>query len=251
MKRIALLFSLFLVYTTLVTAQSSVVLKKANDLYIKGNYEAAAKLYETVLQNEGVAPELYYNLGNAYYKSNEIGRSILNYERALRLNPSFDDARYNLEIAQLKVVDNITASPTFFVGRWVENLIKLASSNQWFYTGLLLFIVGLVATFIFIFGNTRAIRRLSFYCGLVLFVVSLAALTFSSVRKEQMENHNQAIIMTGAVTVKSSPDKSGTDLFQLHEGTKVTLKSNLGKWIEIKLSNGSVGWVKIENIEKI
>lgn len=250
MKRIALLFFLSLFYGLTIYAQSG-ALKQANDLYSKGNFEAAAKKYELIVQHQGVAPQLYYNLGNAYYKSNEIGRSILNFERALQLNPSFDDARYNLDITQLKVVDNIVQAPTFFLGRWIENLIKLLSSNQWVFMSTSLFILCLVAIFLFVFGSSRSIRKISFYTGMVFLGLTFASFIFSGVRKNQIDNHNQAIIMSGVVTVKSSPDKSGTDLFQLHEGTKVSLKSTLGDWIEIRLGNGSIGWVKQECLEKI
>ena len=214
MRRVILFLSLILCFGSVLFAQSSRV-KQANDLYSKGNYSDAAKLYEKVLATEGVAPELYYNLGNAYYKLSETGKSILNYERAIRLAPTFEDAHVNLELAQLKVVDNIVQTPTFFLGRWIENLIKLLTSNQWIAVSFSVFII------------------------------------FSDVRKDQMVNHREAIVMTGVVTVKSSPDKSGTDLFQLHEGTKVVVKSTLGKWTEIILGNGNIGWVEQDNIENI
>lgn len=250
MKRIILFLSLILSFAPIAFAQSN-ALKQANDLYSKGDYSTAAKLYEKVLSTEGVAPELYFNLGNAYYKSNEIGRSILNYERALRLSPTFEDARVNLEIAQLKVIDNNVQVPTFFVGRWIENLIKLQNSNHWLGLSLALFLICLISAFLFVFGSTRQFRKISFYIGSVLLGISFLALIFSGIRKDQMLSHQEAVVLTGVVSVKGSPDKSGTDLFQLHEGTKVNIKSTLGSWIEIKLGNGNIGWVEQENIEKI
>jgi len=250
MKRIILFLSAMLSFCSLVMATTSDI-SQANQLYIKGNYSDAAKLYEKILSTQGVAPELYLNLGNAYYKSNEIGHSILNYERALRLTPMYDDARVNLELAQLKVVDNNIQNNTFFVGRWIENLIKILNSNQWFFISFSVFIVCLICSFIFIFGPTRVLRKFSFYVGFVLLIFSSITFVFSGIRKSQVVNHSEAIVMAGTVSVKSSPDKSGTDLFQLHEGTKVTIRSTLGNWTEIKLGNGNVGWVEQENIEKI
>lgn len=250
MKRIILFLSLILCFSQLAFPQMNEV-KLANDLYAKGDYSNAAKQYEKILSKDGVAPELYFNLGNAYYKSNEIGRSILNYERALRLSPSFDDARFNLELAQLKVVDNIVPSANFFIGRWIQNLIKLLSSNQWILVSLGGFIFCLISTFLFIFGPTRITRKISFYFSVLLLAVSFFTLVFSGVRKGQMYSHHDAIVMSGVISVKSSPDKSGTDLFQLHEGAKVTIKSTLGSWTEIKLANGGIGWVEQVNIEKI
>jgi len=250
MKRIILFISIMLCFGSIAFAQSGAI-KEANDLYVKGNYTDAAKLYEKILSNEGIAPELYYNLGNAYYKSGETGKSVLNYERALRLSPNFDDARFNLELAQSKVVDNIVKAPTFFLGRWIENLMKLLTSNEWLVISVSLFVLCLILAFLFVFAPSLAIRQISFYFGAVLLVGCIIGATFSGVRKSQLVNHREAIVMTGVVTAKSSPDQSGTDLFQLHEGTKVTVKSTLGKWIEIKLGNGNVGWVEQENIEKI
>ena len=242
--------SIILCFSQLAFSQMSEV-KQANDLYAKGDYTNAAKQYEKILSRDGVAPEIYYNLGNAYYKSNEIGHSILNYERALRLSPSFDDARFNLELAQQKVVDNIVPSPTFFIGRWIQNLIKLLTSNQWLIISVGVFILCLISVFLFIFGTSRVTRKISFYFAMVLVGITFFSLIFSGVRKGQMYNHKEAIVMSGVISVKSSPDKSGTDLFQLHEGAKVSIKSTLGSWTEIKLSNGGIGWVEQVNIEKI
>jgi tetratricopeptide (TPR) repeat protein len=250
MKRIILFIYLVLCFSTFGFAQSDAV-KQANSLYAKGDFSSAAKQYEKVLSNEGVAPELYFNLGNAYYKSNEIGRSILNYERALRLSPSFDDARFNLELAQTKVVDNSTQSSTFFLGHWIDDFIKLLTSNQWLTISVIVFIVTLILAFLFIFGATRFVRKSSFQCAVFFMAISFGSFIFSGIRKDQLLNHREAIVMTGVITVKSSPDKSGTDLFQLHEGTKVKMKSTLGNWCEIKLGNGNVGWVEQANIEKI
>ncbi len=237
-------------FGTLLMAQSN-ALKQANILYTKGDYTEAAKQYEKILSTEGVAPELYLNLGNAYYKSNETGKCILNYERALRLSPTYEDARYNLEIAQLKVVDNVSQNQSFFIGKWIDSLIKDLNSNQWFWTSLLFFLMCLGCIFLFIFGSSRAVRKSSFYVGTVLLAISLLTVFFAGIRKDQLLNHREAIVMTGTVSVKGSPDKSGTDLFQLHEGTKVSVKSTLGTWVEIKLGNGNVGWVEQENIERI
>lgn len=250
MKRI-LVFGLLIWSLTSWLQAETQALKHANSLYAKNKFEAAAKEYENILKTEGVAPELYYNLGNAYYKSNEIGLSILNYERALRLNPTFDDARFNLELAQQKVVDNIIQAPTFFLGRWINYLIQLFSSNQWLYIGFVVFILALISAFLFVFGSSYSLRKTSFYAGIFLLLIAVFSILFSGIRNQQLMNHREAVIMSGAVSVKSSPDKSGTDLFQLHEGTKISIKSTLGNWDEVMLGNGSVGWIEQQNLEVI
>jgi len=171
MKRIILFLSLILCVAPFAFSQKNAV-KQANDLYARGEYADAAKQYEKILSKDGVAPEIYFNLGNAYYKSNEIGRSILNYERAIRLSSSFDDAKVNLELAQLKVVDNIVPSPTFFIGRWIQNLIKLLSSNQWLFISFGVFLFCLISAFLFIFGPSRSLRKISFNLAIVLLGIS-------------------------------------------------------------------------------
>lgn len=225
--------------------------KKANELYSKGDYAGASELYEKIIKTYGVAPELYYNLGNSYYKMGETGRSILNYEKALRLNPMYRDARYNLDMAQQKVIDNIVQVPPFFILRWLDIFMKLLTSNQWFFVGFITFLITIIAAMFFIFGFTLSNRKISFYIATIFLSITVVTLIFSAVRKNQQIQHNEAIIMTGVITVKSSPDRSGTDLFQLHEGTKVKVKSQLGSWFEVVLGNGNIGWVESKNIEQI
>ncbi|MBP1676167.1 MAG: Tetratricopeptide 1 repeat-containing protein [Bacteroidetes bacterium] len=250
MKKLIFIFAVLMSVSGAVTSQNN-PLKKANDLYSRGDYEGAAVAYEQIIKEQGVAPELYFNLGNAYYKLNETGKSILNYERALRLDPSYDDARFNLNLAGQKVVDNVVQVPSFFLVRWLDILTKQFNSNQWFVVSLTIFILSLVGFLIFVFGVDVRLRKLSFYIAGVFLGAALVTLFFSGIRKNQLMGHKEAVIMSGVIVVKSSPDKSGTDLFQLHEGTKVKVKSSLGEWTEIVVGNGGVGWVENNAIEKI
>lgn len=250
MKKIVFLIALILVTASSVFSQPQ-EWKNANQLYANGNFEDAAQLYEQLLQNNGVAPELYYNLGNAYFRANEIGKAILNYERALRLKPTYSDARNNLEFAQQKVVDNIDSNGSFFLMQWLDRLIEILRSDQWFYISSTLFILCLILALVFVFGRTVVIRKSAFYVSSIFLAISLVTMLFAGIQKNRQLQHRDAIIMSGVVVVKSAPDKSGTDLFQLHEGTKVAVKSTLGEWAEIKLSNGNIGWVEILDIEKI
>ena len=181
----------------------------------------------------------------------ETGKAILNYEKALRLNPMYHDARYNLDMAQQKVIDNIVQVPPFFILRWLDIFMKLLRSNQWFFVGFLTFIITIIAALFFIFGFTLSNRKISFYIATIFLSITVVTLVFSAVRKTQQTQHNEAIIMSAVVTVKSSPDRSGTDLFQLHEGTKVKVKSQLGSWFEVVLGNGNIGWVENKSIEQI
>jgi tetratricopeptide (TPR) repeat protein len=250
MKNIILVLFFLSAFSSTLMAKSEAI-RHANTSYSQANYSLAAKQYEQILKTEGVAPELYYNLGNTYFKLNKIGLSILNYERALRLAPNYTDARINLELAQTKVVDNIVELPTFFFVRWLDNLVKLLTSNQWVFISLTVFILFLALLFLFIFGNTLSLRRFAFYTAWVTLLLSIMCLSFGAVRADQMKNNREAVVMISMITVKSSPSKSGTNLFQLHEGTKVKILSTLDEWVEIELGNGNVGWIEQKSIVQI
>lgn len=250
MKKFLIALVIFATGTFASFGQSS-LFKQANDLYGKGDFQEAAATYEKILTDEGVAPEVYYNLGNAYYKMNETGKSILNYERALKLSPNYENAKVNLELAQLRVVDNVSQISSFFVLRWFQTIVKLLTTNQWLYISVGLFVLTLIFVMLFIFSLTGRMRKTSFYIALILFIFTGTTLIFSYVKGKVIDEKKEAIIMTGAVTVKSSPDKSGTNLFQIHEGTKVSIQSNLGNWSEIKLGNGNIGWIENKNLEII
>lgn len=182
---------------------------------------------------------------------NETALAILNYERALRIRPHFDDAQNNLELARSKVIDNIIQTPDFFIKEWIDLLVRILQSDSWFYLSVILFIFSLLSVFLFLFSRSRSMRKSSFYAGVLLFSLCIVTFVFSGIRKKQMLNHDDAIIMTGVVVVKSSPDRSGTDLFQLHEGTKVKVKGSLGEWSEITIGNGDKGWLETGSIEII
>jgi len=247
-KRILLIFSLVI---SIVVLSQQAEFDKANALYKSANYQNAIALYEQISATQGTSPELYYNIGNAYFKSGDLGNAILNYERALRLTPNYEDARNNLEFAQSKVVDNIVQIPPFFLKKWTDGFIKLLSIDQWYVVSVLLFTITLALGLFFIFGSSLVLRKMAFYAAFVGLAFSIITVSFATVRYNHFSQHNDAIIMSPTVTVKSSPDKSGTDLFQLHEGTKVNIHSTLDKWVEVKLGNGNIGWIEASNIEKI
>ncbi len=224
---------------------------QANESYAAGDYRSAAQLYEEVLDTEGQAAELYYNLGNAYYKQNEIGKSILNYERALRLRPFYKDAEYNLELAQARIIDKVEDTHVFFLRNWVMNLMHLLLPNVWAWISITFFILFILSFFLFAFGKKLGFRKAGFRMGIIFIGLSLLTLVFAGITHKEFKEHAVAIVMTGSVSVKSSPDESGTDLFVLHEGTKVTIREVLGEWYEIGFGNGNVGWLKAVNVERI
>jgi len=251
MKKRIFSTALCLMWVSMMMAAVSPSWEEANNLYADKKFRDAAVKYEKILQDEGFSAELYYNLGNAYYKSNEIGLAILNYERALRLNPMFADAKHNLEFVNQRVIDKLDDENTFFLRKWIDYLLKLRTPDQWLHMAGPLFIIALAGFLIFIFGKSRLKRKVGFYAGIFPLLFCIIFIGFTFVRKAQLENHKQGIILSGAVVIKGSPDKSGTDLFQLHEGTKVEIIGSLGEWNEIKLSNGNLGWIEMKHLAVI
>ena len=233
-----------------IFAQQNSLLQKANEFYKQKEYSQAAELYEQALQ-KGVAPEIYYNLGNAYFKMGENGKAILNYERALRLAPNYSDAKANLRFVQTKIADEQQDVGAFFIIRWADRFIDLFPSNTWLFISVAAFVATLVCLMFFFFGNSLTTRKRAFYFTFILLIISILCFIFSGIQKNNLRSNSQAVIMNGAVTAKSSPDKSGTDLFVIHEGSTVSITSELGNWVEIKFGGSNVGWVENSMLERV
>ena len=226
-------------------------LKEAEAAYNGEDYPKAIEMYEAVLQKYGESANVYYNLGNAYYKAGKLAPAILNYERCLLLNPGDSDARFNLELVRQRTTDKIEPLGEFFFSRWFHAIQDRGSSNSWAKLGVVCFILFIGCLVLFFFSRWIRLKKIGFYCGLCLLVAVTVSNIFAGNQKEEMLNRNRAIVFSPTVTVKSSPDVSGTDLFVLHEGTDVTIKSTLGDWSEIVLADGNVGWMPSKDIQKI
>jgi len=228
-----------------------VLLEMAATSYSKGRYSEAATFYEGILQKYGISDEVYYNLGNAYFKCDRLAPAILNFERALRLNPGDEDARFNLEMCQARIVDKIDPIGMFLIVRWYHSLGNLFNSNGWAYISIIFFLLFIGCLFAYFFARRRWLKKSGFFVGILFLTFSVLSLVYSAQSSHRITNPDEAILFTLSVTVKSSPDKSGTDLFVLHEGTKMKVRSVLGDWSEIELEDGNVGWLLSKEIQII
>lgn len=226
-------------------------LAKANTLYATGEYDKAAQLYEAILLKGFESKELYYNLGNACYKSNQITKSIINYERALKLSPKDEDALYNLAIAKKMIVDNIETLPEPGFLRWWKDMIAALTTDQWATRSVVafLFFLGLFA--LFLFTTKAGIKKLSFWFSLLFLVYSIFTFSFASSQKSRLTGSDKAVITERSLRVKGSPSETGTELFIIHEGLTVQITDQLGEWIEIRIADGNKGWVKENSMVKI
>ncbi|MDR3142596.1 MAG: tetratricopeptide repeat protein [Tannerellaceae bacterium] len=242
-----------LVPDSLLATQATGLIDKANgdSAYIKNDYATAIQVYEKLLQ-QGESAEIYYNLGNSYYKSGDIARAILNYERALLLKPGNEDIRINLEIVRNKTVDKIDAAPEIFFISWMKLLISSVSINTWASLGIAFFILLIVSLYLFIFSKQVKMKKIGFISSIVCLLFVVCANMFATYQKKTLMNRNTAIIISPSVTVRSTPNENGTSLFILHEGSKVIIKDNSMKnWKEITIEDGKVGWLPSSDIEII
>ncbi len=221
----------------------------ANELYAAGEYAEAAAMYEAELE-QGKSAEVYYNLGNAYFKMGELAQSILAYERALRINPRYEDAQHNLKFAQSRIVDDIEDNTAFFLSQWTTALRNALHETTWMWLSIGLFLLCLIGVIGFAFLHTLAWRKAGFHIAWIALVLSIISLSFTASLHNRDTVREEAIITQSIVNAKSSPDKSGTDLFVLHEGTKVHIRSTLSGWVEIHVGN-HVGWVNQTALERI
>lgn len=223
----------------------------AVSLYKQGNYAEAAEMYRTMTERGCVSADIYYNLGNCCYKNGEIAESILNYERALLLAPNMDDARNNLALANTKKKDKVEEVGEFFLTEKKNALSNCMSSNGWAVMSIvcnLLMLCGIMSYFYF---RKRLYRQIGF-CGMITFFVLLVvSIEMSRTQKRRIEDREYAIVMSPSVTVSSTPDEHGEQLVVMHEGVKVKIKSRIGKWVEVKLPNGTIGWIQETDMEVI
>lgn len=245
--------------TSSVTDQSAPALesKDASVLWEEGvaaysdtRYQDALAAWEAILATAVASPELYNNIGDAWFKLANYPKAILNYERALRLDPSFSDARYNLEFAQGFTQDRIEAVPEFILESVGKKMCYTLGSDTWAVLFLVFLALTLAAVLVFLLSSTTGRRRAGFYCGIVFLFLSLLCLDFSTWQKRDYSKRDSAIVMTPVSSVKSSPS-SGKDLFIIHEGTKVKILDNVGDWLNISLSDGRQGWIESGAIEII
>lgn len=238
-------------HTEFSTSKIEVSKQEGDSAYMKNDFTSAIQIYEVLLK-KGEAAEVYYNLGNSYYKADDIAKAILNYERALLLQPGNSDIRANLDVARSKTIDKMEAAPEVFFISWTKALIYSVSVNTWAILGIVSFILLIVSLYFFIFSKQIVWKKAGFVVGIILLAIVILANVFAAEQKEDLLNRDKAIIMSPSVTVRSTPNESGTSLFVLHEGSKVGIKdASMKDWKEIRLEDGKVGWVPTSAVEII
>jgi tetratricopeptide (TPR) repeat protein len=240
-----LLVLLLVLSADIVSGQEerSVKFKKGVEYYTASNYQEALKEWLDIYNTGYRSAELDYNIGNAYFKLSNVPGAILFFERARLLRPADNNINYNLRIARTLVVDKFEEIPELFFVRWFDFLSLLLPTNTWAVISLVSFIFSLILLSVYIYSSGYRIKVLGFWAALLFLIISASSLAFTIRNKSLVFDSNKAVIFTPSLNGKSSPDNSGTDLFILHEGSKVTIEDHVGEWYEIKLSDGNKGWV--------
>ena len=248
MKRIYIFLTVLLLTIPAISQEKT----QADSAYAHEDFIQAAQLYTQLLDSLGGSAQLYYNLGNCYYRQDSIARAILCYERARLLDPSDDDIRMNLEMARAKTVDRVMpASEMFFVSLF-HRLVLSLSLQTWAWLGILTFILMLCALAAYFFLPTLSGKKAGFTVAVIALLVCFFANIAAYQQLHKLENRASAVIMSSSVVVKSTPSQSGTDLFILHEGTRVEIEDDAMKeWVEIRMSDGKEGWLQRRDIEVI
>ena len=234
-----------------VTTSFAVTKVEADSAYARGEYQQAIKDYEALLK-QGASADLYYNLGNAYYRTENITRAVLNYERALLLSPGDRDIRFNLQIAQSKTIDKIVPESEMFFFTWYKSLVNLMSVDGWARTSLVSLTLVIILLLVYLFSDRIWLRKIGFFGGVILLLLFVLSNIFAWQQKQNLLFRKGAIVIAPSVTVKSTPANNGTDLFILHEGTKVMITDGSMKgWKEIRVADGKEGWIESKQLEEI
>ena len=224
----------------------------ANMAYAEGRWSDAVSGYEQISYLGLESAALYCNTGDAFFKDGNIPMAILYYEKALKLDPSYSDARYNLDLLNQMIQDRIDAVPEFIFKAWLRDICYIMDSDSWAITFLVLLALTLAMGLMFVLAPTVAARRTGFFTGIVTLLFALFAISFSIWQKADYESADAAIVMRPVTSVKSSPSSEASmDLFILHEGTKVRVLDPVGSWNNIELADGRQGWIRSSDIAVI
>ena len=224
----------------------------ANLAYVEGRWADAISDYQMISSMGLESASLYCNTGDAFFKDGNVPMAILYYERALKLDPSYDDARYNLDLLNSTIQDRIDPVPEFVLKAWAREICYIMDSNAWTVCFFVLFAFTLAMALLFLLAPTVGGRRTGFFTGIVLLLLAVFSLCFSVWQKNDYMKAEGAIVMRPVTSVKSSPSaEASKDLFILHEGTKVKIIDQVGSWNNIELADGRQGWIPSGDIETI
>lgn len=252
MRKIFISLFMALFVNALLIAQEPNLFDAGSKAYSEAKYTEAIDFFKKGLEESNPpTAELYYNLGCAYYKNGDIAEAILCFERAYRIDQSDRDIRFNLKLANSQIVDKMKPLPKFFFARWLDSAMHWFSREGWTYVNLIVFYIFGTGVYYFIRGKRQSHKKIGFYVGLVFLVIFIFAQILTIRLHHFIKDKDEAILMSEIVTVKSSPDSSAKDIVIIHSGLKVIRLQELGGFSEVKLPDGTIGWIPNSSFEII
>ena len=249
-KGSAILFML-VILTSVSFAQEEKMFQDGNEYYRQKQYDKAIETYSQIIHAGFESAPLYYNLGNAYYRSGKIGYAILYYEKALRLSPGDEDILHNLTLANLKIIDKVESLPKFFLFQWWEALLSLFNSSGWTIISYICYIILIISVGFYFYIKTGSQQRVVLVTGLTGLLLLIISSSILAVKLNRELTINNGIVVQNVVNVKLSPDPGSNDAFIVHEGLKVILEDKVDEWVKIRLGDGKVGWLPQEDVKVI
>ena len=250
--KMRILFMLSLLFGSFSYAQTSDELfSNANDFYKNGQYSKAIQLYLNIEKQGVESDDLFFNLGNSYYKLNKVAPSIYYYEKALKLNPIHEDASINLAFAKRMTIDIVEDLPKSFLQRFSSAVIQKLTYDTWAILGV---VASFLAAFLFLmyyFSYSPKQKILYFNTTILMFFVMLVMVVFAFSNYDITQKSRSAIVFSLKSDIKNSPSIDGEEVFELHEGTKVYILDELSNWKKIKLADGKIGWINAADIKEI
>ncbi|UAM98068.1 SH3 domain-containing protein [Polaribacter litorisediminis] len=249
MKKI--LFLLLIIANAVVAQNTTELFTDANDLYKNEKIEEAIELYKKIETQGFVSSELYYNLGNCYYKLNKVGPSIYYYEKALQLNPLNEDVKNNLVFAKRLALDNIEELPKTVFQKLNKNWLQKLSYNQWAIVVVVFSFLGSLLFLLFYFADSPSKKRFYFVTSTVSFLLLIFSFFITYNQYNFTKKNKVAIVFAEKTAVRNAPTLNSEEVFTLHEGTKVIVLDRVDDWKKIKLADGKLGWIIADEIKEL
>lgn len=225
--------------------------KAANLLYQQGQYEPALESYNAVILSGKESADLYYNMGNAAFRSNSIGHAILYYEKALKLNPAHEDAIHNLDFVSRYRTDAFQEVPRLFLAAWISGYVQLFPERTWSVLALIFFMIILFGLLLYLFSKRLLFKKLGFISSVAALLLLVLTLLPAINRHRDIVTPHSGIILAPSAVVRSSPSDTGTELFILHEGTKIEINEEVSGWQNIRVMDGREGWIPTTDFQSI
>lgn len=225
--------------------------EKGNALYAKKQYPGAIAVYQDLIKQGYHSAALYYNLGNAYYRDNDIAPALLYYHKAQKLEPSDEAININIQFANLKTADKVETEPEFFISRWWHSFILWIPANTLAILSVIFILLASAALIVYLFTGSVGIKKTVFFSAIILIVLGVTSIFVANRQNYYFDTHHQAIIFGATVNVKSKPADQAKPAFVIHEGTLVGVEDEKDGWLRIKLLNGNEGWIVASDAREI